>query len=161
MSVLRNTRFALGHEMGGADWEGIKREGVGHDRETTIMGAALTVRNALDNASRPSAVWPPTQGRSVAVEYHNLSRHRRNQHTAAVSKRPSPRENPTYTLMPLPCWHLQAVSKLDTDVLPRVAAIETKGEEYRKQVWWPPSASFTTPSPPLLCQALTIPNPLP
>ena len=42
--MLRNTRFALGHEMGGADWEGIKREGVGHDRESTIMGAALTVR---------------------------------------------------------------------------------------------------------------------
>ena len=46
-SVLRNTNFALGHEIGGAEWEGIKQEGVGHDRESTLMGAALTVRQGL------------------------------------------------------------------------------------------------------------------
>jgi len=33
-----------------------------------------------------------------------------------------------------PSITFQAVSKLNTDVLPRVAAIETKGEEYRKQM---------------------------
>ena len=43
IAALRNTKFALGPEIGGREWEGVKENGVGHDRETTLMGAAQKV----------------------------------------------------------------------------------------------------------------------
>lgn len=71
-AVLRNTSFALGPEIGGREWEGIKRDGVGHDRESTLMGAAMKAVSKLDTEVLPSVQAIETQGEEARAALHSL-----------------------------------------------------------------------------------------
>jgi len=72
LSVLRNTQFALGHEIGGQEWEGVKRDGVGHDRASTLMAAANLACSKLDTSVLPQVQAIESKGEEVRNQLHSL-----------------------------------------------------------------------------------------